>query len=96
MEEKYQEKIDGVMDEFDFERVHRAMMALNWKWFTSYAEDRIPTIAEIRREARRLLKDVILSNEDYIIHSTGGFKAFKDNGDIGLEFILSDYQVSLE
>lgn len=30
--EKQQEIVDEIMDNFDFEKVHKVMVALNWGW----------------------------------------------------------------
>jgi hypothetical protein len=74
--------IDEIMDEFNFARVHKAMVALDWKW--ALPSNSIPSMDELRKEAERLLRDVadvrlnMFKEEDYkmpIICSTGGFSA---------------------
>ncbi len=47
--------IDEIMDEFNFARVHKAMVALDWKWASS--KNYIPSMDELRTEAERLLRD---------------------------------------
>jgi hypothetical protein len=84
-----QEKIDHIMDYFDFAKVAKAMEALNWTW----AGKGVPTEPELRKEARRLLNDV--SNKNvckcafrYSI-STGGFRVTKYHyGELELEFVV--------
>ena len=74
----HQEAINDLLDKFDFNKVHIAMNALNWKWAT--AENGVPTIYELRKTARRLLEDLVEAKITNI--STGGFTAkfdFIDN-----------------
>ena len=74
--------IDEIMDEFNFAAVHKAMVALDWKWVRS--ENKIPSIESLRKEAERLLRDAadvrldMWQDEHWkspIICSTGGFSA---------------------
>ena len=71
--------IKEIMDNFDFDRVERAMEALNWKW-----RGQTPTLYDLREEAERLLRGAAESrlgtfkNEHpdvAIINATGGFEA---------------------
>jgi hypothetical protein len=66
-----QEHIDDVMDHFDFERVHKTMVALDWVWLR--AENGIPEPWELRKAARRMLKEVWRTDSGTI--ATGGFRA---------------------
>jgi len=52
---KKKEAIDSILDNFDFERVHKAMTALDWEWAST---DGVPEIPDLRQKARELLKDV--------------------------------------
>ena len=73
---------------FDFSKVHRTMVALEWKWAS--AEDGIPTEPEIRETARRLMEDAI--NKKVSI-GTGGFRVHYDKKDdfISLSFVISEW-----
>jgi hypothetical protein len=67
-----QDDIETILDEFDFEKAHQAMTALNWKWATSAG---VPTIGELRKHARMLLncaKNANSEEPDYLTAS-GGF-----------------------
>lgn len=97
--------IDEIMDEFNFARVHKAMVALDWKW--AGCENKIPSIESLRKEAERLLRDAadvrldIFKDEHWkppIICSTGGFSAAawcnEDKTEIirlDLDFIVSSW-----
>lgn len=88
-----QEKIDCIMDWFNFSKVEKAMNALNWIW----SDGNVPTEPQLRQTARRLLKDVSTKNVNekdfkYSI-STGGFCATKYyDGELELQFIVSSWQ----
>lgn len=72
------------MDEFEFQKVHFAMMALDWKWHDSEAG--IPSIPELRKLARRLLLEVKTET------GSGGFYAKADQwGRLSLEFVLDSW-----
>ena len=74
------ELIDRLVSEFDFERVHHTMCALNWKWGMGQ-EMRVPTIGELVLTAMRLLGEVIPEEGEFekvTYVSTGGFIAGVD------------------
>ena len=72
--DKHYETIMDGLDEFDFNRVHKVMMHLNW----TYSDDKdVPTVETLRKNARRYLKLVAeeaLSSKSTYITSTGGFR----------------------
>ena len=92
-----QDRIDEIMDNFDFAKVEQAMKAVNWTWAST---DGVPEQYELRREARRLLKDVASKNVResdmrYAV-ATGGFKATKYfDGELQLDFILASWDTSV-
>jgi hypothetical protein len=83
--------IDGIIDTFNFEKVHVAMTVLDWQWASregrGYA---VPTIAELKAKAYYLLQESITET----CVSSGGFEAKyqpADNSDseyFELKFIL--------
>ena len=68
---------------FDFGKVHRIMLLLNWKWIGG----RVPTITELRVEAARLLRGVIME-DGCIAKSCGGLRAYKTDSSLELDFVL--------
>lgn len=82
-------QIETVMKNFNFERVHKAMKHLNWKWAFVAEEDRVPSLMEIKNQARKMLKDAVTSTP----YSTGGFEvSYSGKGDIlSLKFCLEEY-----
>lgn len=81
---KKKEAIDEILDNFNFERAHNVMVHLDWEW-SSVAG--VPDIADLRKCARRLLKDVAYSKEYHSI-GTGGLEASKKDGELSLKFVL--------
>ena len=96
---KLQQKINNIMDCFDFNKVHDIMEHLNWTWAITRSE--VPDVLELKQCARKLLNDVIdhyINNriyEDEQIHvfevSTGGFKAELHYEILELSFILETW-----
>jgi hypothetical protein len=73
MTENHYDLIMDCLNEFDFEKVSDVMTFLNWTW-----GEEIPTVQELRANARQYLKLVIQSaleseGKEYIT-ATGGFR----------------------
>ena len=94
-EDEINSAVNEVMDLFDYERVHKVMEFLDWKWVGKG----VPEIYDLRVESRRLLEKVankvIEEGEGYYFSATGGFKAEawkNDDGSLGLRlnFILEE------
>lgn len=88
---------DNIIDNFNYEQVHKTMVALDWEWW--YCG--IPDIQTLIIESRRLLDDVIeqhLSDgRKYCCIATGGFEAMlnicEEDGipDLSLKFVVYDW-----
>ena len=92
--------IEAVMVSFRFDRVHVAMTALNWKW---YKHMTVPTVEELKKEARRLMEDIFDSEETTTCYR-GGFRVTKpiyNEGDgperhLRLSFEVESYAAFVE
>lgn len=84
--------IDEILDEFDFERVHRAMIALQWSYHNT---EGTPHIGDLRRLARSLLKQVVEAKGIQSVAS-GGFTAYMHSGLLGLRFEVTQFEVEVE
>lgn len=87
------DEIEKLIAEFNFDRVHKAMVAVDWKWGGAFGPPpAVPTKDALISTARDLLRQVAEKGEGTI--STGGFCAFydavhdEDTGPLGLMFIL--------
>lgn len=90
-----QERIDEVMDWFDFNKVSRVMEFLDWQWV--YPTDGVPTEADLRQKARELLHmawDYSERSNEESFAGTGGFTAEADAARnwIRLTFRLADWE----
>ena len=89
------EKINEVLEEFDFDEVHKVMVFLNWRWVNDDETFTIPSYYRMMEDAKKLLYDCKNSDEDYYTASTGGFMAYKGKNDDGnnfysLKFVLCE------
>lgn len=66
--------ISKCLARFDFERIHAMMVATDWKWSIHSGEDgfRVPTVAELRDQAERLLYAAVRESGTV---GSGGFEA---------------------
>jgi len=90
--EREQEAIDNIMDYFDFNKVLKTMIALDWKWVKENHKDindlEIPSIGRIRKTARKALIRAI-EIKDYT--SSGGFEAEYEDGVLYLRFVVEEW-----
>lgn len=83
-EQLKEQMIDDVLSDFDFEKVHRVMKELDWKW---YVEDgaHVPSIYTLIKQAKELLSKAF--DEETRV-ATGGFIADYGEGELSLIFAL--------
>jgi hypothetical protein len=79
------------MDHFDFDKVHKVMLALDWTYHDSNG---VPDKATLRRSARRLLQGCVERN----IGGTGGFVVHIDReyGSLSLAFVVEEWDAYKE
>ena len=95
LSEVERKKIDYILRHFEFGKVYRVMEALDWRWATVKKGMEVPSIEDMKAEAKRLLVDACFEKTTI---ATGGFKATYEatpgdpDGDefIQLEFIVAD------
>lgn len=105
-EEKCTPAVEEVIENFDFEKVHKIMEILDWRW-AGDNPDELPTIPTVERMKEKV-KDLFRCMEDQIAEecdegvdawpkciSTGGFRATIDDEYI-LEFVLEEYETFTE
>lgn len=90
-----EELIDRIIRDFDFETVHKAMLAVNWCWYNKYSEHlEVVSVGDLVLCAQKLLQTVSKGAVGCSM-GTGGFMATKiDSNDMGkglrLEFVLEE------
>lgn len=70
----YQHQIRYVINQFDFQKVHTAMTALDWTWWDTKPD--VPSISRMQETTKGLLEEAFKLNspcDTYV--SSGGFKA---------------------
>jgi hypothetical protein len=80
--------IEDVISNFDFHRVYKTMVTLDWNWYTTAG--RVPTIGEMQEFARSLLETA--ANKPGI-YSSGGFFAMCEGNSLSLMFCVDDVTV---
>lgn len=85
---KIAQQIDSIIDKFKFEKVHKAMTALDWKWILPGQEElAVPSISDLIRTSRYLLSKVATGPER--VWSTGGLLAERyGDGSLSLLFYI--------
>lgn len=82
--------IEEILNEFDFEKVHRVMQFLDWRW---YPNNKVPSIASLKQTARLCLNGIV--DEGAERHMTGGLVAYREqDGDedgLALSFVIEEY-----
>ena len=87
-----EELINEVLDNFDFDKVHKTMTFLDWKW-VSYSEGtcEVPSISRMIRTAQQYLEmaydglEKIDHNEHSYMVGSGGFDAQAKRYPAGLD-----------
>lgn len=85
LKNEHEEKIEFVLQHFNFERIQSVMKAINWTWFDSH----VPSIPEMKEMATELMRHVI-ECPDWIFCSSGGFVARFHNEDLSLSFEIEE------
>lgn len=90
-EQLIENMVTAVMEEFDFDRVHRIMVNLDWKWDIGNGEMTIPSTYRIMKKANGLLDSVASHyGEGNYSCGSGGFMAHLDGTALTLQFILTE------
>ena len=83
--------INFIMDNFDFEKIHKAMVALDWEWFgitSGVPTCGIPTIEDLKSQASDMLYYICSSMFDS--SSSGGLKVTKHEDHLELDFSIGE------
>ena len=90
-EELIEKMIADVMEHFDFDKVRKVMLHLDWKWDIGEGEMTVPSTYRLTKKAESLLRRVATSDEEEPrICSTGGFIAEMVDGTLSLRFVLEE------
>lgn len=82
-------QIHRIMNDFDFEKVHKHMVDNNHQWYMGSAGTRVPDLEDLRWTARDLLTKAAYHNDSTSNVGTGGFMAYKMSWGMSLTFQLA-------
>ena len=83
-------KINNIINTFNFEIVRSYMTINNWKiYYNGYDELIIPEIWMLKNIARHVLEEARNIDNDYSYVQTAGFMALKWHDELSLHFIIS-------
>ena len=69
---------ETIIENFDFERVHEIMTAINWKWI----DGGVPSIDLMKDNVRKLIRTMTM-NSDMVYTMAGGFTVVRLTNDKG-------------
>ena len=75
----------------DLDRIQRAMVAMDWKWYYLRPRPHVPTTGEIRRHVLFLIAQLAEHGWDDAV-AAGGFSVWCRNGEIGIEWGIVDFE----
>lgn len=98
MEEKQlkEQMIADVMDDFDFVKVHKAMLATDWRFIIASGESVVPDLWRIICRAKEILYSVMKyygNKESHSISANGFTASIDEEGNLSLQFILENMTV---
>jgi hypothetical protein len=87
---RVERQINHIINHFDYEKVHKAMEALNWVWVHPNQDvNTVPTIERLVSTSKYLLRSVATTKD--LVCSTGGFTAERyDDGTLHLAFYVTE------
>ena len=88
MEKQFSLLEKELLKNFDFKKVHKAMLALEWEWRMGDSTYGIPSKKTIKETARRLLKEAF---DRKTTIGTGGFTASYDGETLLLMFVVEEF-----
>ena len=97
MNENHIETIMDIVDNFDYERVHKVMVSLDWQWSTEEG-NRVPHINQLRKTSRKMLTETaqktLTSDSKEFIIGTGGFRCEGKLYDDGFLYLRMAFEVT--
>ena len=95
--------ISEIVENFDWEKTHKAMKLLKWQWASTITDDGVPTTGNLIVTAMKLLQDAYdgaMKEKQTYFSCTGGFEAVAhvDEGELWnleLQFVLTSWDVEV-
>lgn len=85
------EHIDFILNNFDFDKVHKIMTFLDWEWIDfKQLKSSVPTIGEMKAAVTEMMYDICESNYDNV--EVGGFRVNKYDDHLELIFKVAGFE----
>lgn len=86
-------KIQSVLRNLDFEKIHRYMESTGWKWTLPGDPYRmeVPTVERLKSFVSENTAKIIDSNENNVMSTCGGFWFIKNGSQIAVLFSIESY-----
>ena len=79
MKERFQKAVDEVLADFDFNKVYKTMVTLNWTWYDPESDvPLVPSLERVKARGKELLQEAAekaAETKSEFIIGTGGFRA---------------------
>ena len=81
--------VEEVMEDFDFDKVHRIMVMTEHRWANMNCTESVPSLYRIMKRAEELLRTCAshYGDKDNFSTSCGGFTATLDEGTLSLRYV---------
>lgn len=90
----FEDHWQNLLEEFDWQKVHNVMVALNWEWYSKDESYAVPSIGSIISTARKLCfnsYEMFVKTNDPTTISTGGFEAKYWEDGLMLKFVVEEW-----
>jgi hypothetical protein len=91
MNQDHHHTVHGIMEAFDFRRVHQVMTALDWQWgMATGPQLAVPSVSDLKAKALELLHQAWLEGDSGTAECSGGFQAWRQDGGMVLQFVADE------
>ena len=91
MNQDHHHTVHGIMEAFDFNRVHEVMTALDWQWgMATGPQLAVPSVSDLKAKALELLNQAWLEGDSGTVECSGGFQAWRQDGGMVLQFVVDE------
>lgn len=86
-------KIQSVLRNLDFEKIHRYMVATDWKWQLPYDPYKmeVPSTERIKEFVEKKTAEILDEKEENIMSVCGGFWFIKNGSQLAVLFTIESY-----
>ena len=78
-----------ILEDFDFEQIHAFMKGADWRWYNPKIDGEIPSVKDLEKEAKMLLRYVCYNGKKHAWAYSGGLEAVRRGDEAELRFLLT-------